>query len=65
MNTGASAVIIELKLTPQQVNIILTGLGELPAKISSDLLVHIREQGNRQIATANSLPVKKKAVKPE
>jgi len=39
----------ELKLTEQEVNIILAGLGELPAKHSIDLIAKIKSECETQI----------------
>jgi len=39
----------ELKLTEQEVNIILAGLGELPAKHSIDLIAKIKNECETQI----------------
>jgi len=40
---------ITLELTVEEVNIILTGLGELPAKASMALIAKIREQAQPQV----------------
>ena len=37
---------INLVLTIEQINVILTSLGELPAKISYELINEIRKQAN-------------------
>ena len=36
-------------LTPDEANIILAGLGELPAKISMALIVKLKQQGDAQM----------------
>ncbi len=36
-------------LTPDEANIILAGLGELPAKISMGLIAKLKQQGDAQI----------------
>jgi len=36
-------------LTPDEANIILAGLGELPAKISMGLLLKLKQQGDAQM----------------
>ena len=37
-------------LTPDEANIVLAGLGELPAKISMALIVKLKQQGDAQMA---------------
>lgn len=39
----------ELKLTEEEVNLVLTGLSELPAKFSMDLLSKIKSTCQEQI----------------
>jgi len=39
----------ELKLTEEEVNLVLTGLSELPAKFSMDLLSKIKTMCQEQI----------------
>ena len=41
---------IELKLTPEEVNLILAALAELPFKVSAPLLGKIKAQGDAAIA---------------
>ena len=36
-------------LTPDEANVILAGLGELPAKISMVLIAKLKQQGDAQI----------------
>ena len=36
-------------LTPDEANIILAGLGELPAKISMALIVKLKQQGDAEM----------------
>lgn len=36
-------------LTPDEANIVLAGLGELPAKISMGLLLKLKQQGDAQM----------------
>ena len=36
-------------LTPDEANIVLAGLGELPAKISMALIVKLKQQGDAQM----------------
>ena len=36
-------------LTPDEANIILAGLGELPAKISIQLIAKLKQQGDAQM----------------
>jgi len=36
-------------LTPDEANIILAGLGELPAKISMGLIAKLKQQGDAQM----------------
>ena len=40
---------ITLTLTPQDVNIILAGLLELPAKVSLDVIGRVKQQGDEQM----------------
>lgn len=46
---------IDLSLTVEDINIILGGLGELPAKVSMKLIVKIQEQAQPQIVS-ESIP---------
>ena len=39
-------------LTPDEANIVLAGLGELPAKISMGLIVKLKQQGDAQMQPA-------------
>ena len=39
-------------LTPDEANIVLAGLGELPAKISMALLIKLKQQGDAQMQPA-------------
>ena len=39
----------ELKLTEEEVNLVLTGLSELPAKFSMDLLSKIKSTCQKQV----------------
>ena len=39
-------------LTPDEANIILAGLGELPAKISIQLIAKLKQQGDAQMQPA-------------
>ena len=39
-------------LTPDEANIVLAGLGELPAKISMALIVKLKQQGDAQMQPA-------------
>ena len=41
---------LDLTLTLDDINLILTGLGELPAKLSISLIDKIRSQASRQLA---------------
>ena len=41
--------IITLTLTPAEVNIILAGLLELPAKVSLDVIGRVKQQGDAQM----------------
>ena len=36
-------------LTPDEANIVLAGLGELPAKISMALIIKLKQQGDAQM----------------
>lgn len=38
-----------IKLSEQELNLILSGLGELPAKLSFDLIKNIHQQASTQI----------------
>ena len=40
---------LTLTLTPQDVNIILAGLLELPAKVSLDVIGRVKQQGDAQM----------------
>lgn len=40
---------ITLTLTPQDVNIILAGLLELPAKVSLEVIGRVKQQGDAQM----------------
>ncbi len=42
-------MIFELNLTEEEVNLVLTGLSELPAKFSMDLLSKIKSNCQEQI----------------
>jgi hypothetical protein len=46
---------LTLKLEDGEVNILLQGLGELPAKISLDLIIKIKQQGEAQIEETKKL----------
>jgi len=43
-------------LTPDEANIILAGLGELPAKISMGLIAKLKQQGDAQMAPPATEP---------
>ena len=43
-------------LTPDEANIVLAGLGELPAKISMGLIVKLKQQGDAQMQPAQPEP---------
>ena len=47
---------ITLELTVEEVNTILQGLGELPAKISMALIEEIHTESNAQVNKANQSP---------
>lgn len=47
---------IELKLTVEEVNLILKGLQELPAKFSLDLIIKIKNEGDIQFEAKNPKP---------
>ena len=42
-------------LTPDEANIVLAGLGELPAKISMALLIKLKQQGDAQMQPAQEV----------
>jgi hypothetical protein len=46
----------DLKLTENEVNIILAGLGELPAKHSIEIIAKIKSDCESQIAKDEDLP---------
>lgn len=46
--------ILKLELTVQEVNILLQGLGELPAKISIQLISKINQQAQEQLKPGES-----------
>ena len=48
-------MIIELKLTVEEVNVLLTGLLELPAKTSIKLIAKIENDARSQIDEANKV----------
>ena len=43
-------------LTPDEANIVLAGLGELPAKISMGLIAKLKQQGDAQMQPAQPEP---------
>ena len=43
-------------LTPDEANIVLAGLGELPAKISIQLIAKLKQQGDAQMQPAQPEP---------
>jgi len=45
----------ELKLTEQEVNVVLGGLGELPAKHSIELIAKIKQSCESQIKASEDL----------
>jgi hypothetical protein len=45
----------ELKLTEQEVNIVLAGLGELPAKHSIELIAKIKQSCESQIKESEDI----------
>lgn len=47
---------ITLTLTPQDVNIILAGLLELPAKVSLDVIGRVKQQGDAQMQAKEPEP---------
>lgn len=44
---------IELDLTPDECNLVLAALGELPYKISAPLIIKIKQQGDAQMIEAS------------
>ncbi len=46
---------LDLTLTLDDINLILTGLGELPAKLSISLIDKIRSQASRQLAESTEI----------
>jgi len=44
---------ITLYLTVEEVNVIIQGLGELPAKTSMTLIKKIQEEGSKQLQSNN------------
>ncbi len=44
---------ITLYLTVEEVNVIIQGLGELPAKTSMTLIEKIQEEGSKQLQSNN------------
>lgn len=45
---------ITITVTIEEANIILAGLGELPAKVSSQLITKVQQQGSEQVKTQQS-----------
>lgn len=43
-------------LTPDEANIVLAGLGELPAKISMGLIAKLKQQGDAQMQPPQTEP---------
>jgi hypothetical protein len=50
---------IELKLTIEEVNLILVGLHELPAKVSMQLILKLQSEGQRQFEEQQKKEVEK------
>lgn len=40
---------MQLNLTLEQINLVLTGLGELPARVSMELITNIQQQAQVQL----------------
>lgn len=55
---------IELKLNTEEINTILIGLLELPAKMSMDIITKIRGQALPQIAELESLNAREPEKQP-
>ena len=45
---------IELKLTIEEVNTILSGLYDLPYKLSAELIINIKKQADPQVEKINT-----------
>lgn len=48
---------LSFTFTVEQVNVLLAGLGELPAKVSLDLIAKIRQEGKSQMQTIAPTPI--------
>lgn len=46
---------VKLELTTDEVNIILAGLGELPAKHSINLLIKVQQQAQEQLKASENV----------
>jgi len=53
LKTHYKPMIYKVELTEQEVNIVLAGLGELPAKHSIDLIAKIKSECEAQIEEEN------------
>lgn len=49
---------IKFELTTEEVNLILTGLQELPAKVSMQLIIKLQSEGQRQFEEQNKPDLK-------
>lgn len=49
--------VIKLELTVEEVNIVMSGLAELPVKISIKTLQRVEDQTRRQLNSSNNEPV--------
>ena len=60
--TNAPAQTVKLELTLDDVNVVLAGLGELPAKTSLAVIDKVRGQAISQLQTAADAQVQSEAV---
>jgi len=49
---------IKFELTTEEVNLILTGLQELPAKVSMQLIIKLHHEGQKQFEEQNKQELK-------
>ena len=45
---------LNIHVSREQLNVLLTGLGELPAKVSIDLIIELQRQVREQTSTEES-----------
>lgn len=54
-----NTIMIELKLTVEEINLVLAGLQELPARVSMQLILKLQSEGQKQFEKQQEKEVKK------